>query len=168
MKLVPLNHGYFAKVDDEDHDWAMQYKWHIYRRKTHDTIYAKRSVSIKGKTKSIRMHIEIMNDGNMPQVDHINHDGLDNQKANLRPCTQLQNQGNRKKQRNSPHKYIGVKPQGKKFAARIWNQNKTLHLGTFETEIKAAEAYDKAALKFRGDFAHLNFSSGYPPVGEKK
>ena len=99
-------------------------------------------------------------------VDHINHDPLDNTRANLRVCTQGQNMKNQKKNKRkdgnpTSSKYKGVyKWQYKKtikFKSTIWNNGEQKYLGYFDTEIEAAMAYDEAAREKHGVFAALNF-----------
>ena len=94
MKLIALTKGKFAKVDAEDFERLSAFKWRVYSRKGHDTIYAVRSQYDyeTGKTSQISMHREIM--GIEGRIDHKNHDGLDNRKSNLRPCTHSQNMKN--------------------------------------------------------------------------
>lgn len=92
--------------------------------------------------------------------DHINHNGLDNRKANLRPATRAQNSYNRKKYANNSYsKYKGVsfKKKGQKWSAQISINNKMKFLGYFHREKDAAKAYDAAARKLHGEFASLNF-----------
>ena len=94
-------------------------------------------------------------------VDHINHNGLDNRKANLRFATYSQNAWNRKKPTDSgSSKYKGVRwvKDSKKWRAVICNNNRRTHLGFFNDEKEAAAAYDTAAKKHRGEYAFLNLS----------
>jgi hypothetical protein len=106
------------------------------------------------------MHREILNPPGHLMVDHINHNGLDNRKANLRLATCAQNSYNRRQGRkNKSSKYTGVswKQWTKKWAAIICYKKKNIIVGYFENEIQAAKAYDKAAKKYHGEFASLNF-----------
>jgi ribosomal protein L19E len=94
-------------------------------------------------------------------IDHKDCDGLNNQKSNLRRCTQGQNQANRPKRSYSIGKYKGIAlaPTKRKvrWRAQIKNIGKVLGLGYFDTQEEAAMAYDKAALEIHGEFANLNF-----------
>ena len=95
-------------------------------------------------------------------VDHINHDGMDNRRANLRAATHAQNTYHRKKRSGATKsKYKGIhwRKENKKWVARIMFEGKRIHLGSFHTEIEAAKAYDRAAKKYHGEFASLNFES---------
>jgi len=94
--------------------------------------------------------------------DHINRNGLDNRKANLRPATVSQNLCNRTKRKTkSRSKYKGLEWDKiqRKYKARIQLNNRKIYLGSFNSEIDAAKAYDKAARKYHGDFATPNFKS---------
>jgi hypothetical protein len=101
-------------------------------------------------------------------VDHINGNGLDNRKSNLRICTHQQNCENSRKRKKSFSKYKGVywSKNAKKWVAQITIDGKSKHLGYFELEEDAAAAYDKAAVKYFGEFACLNFRrKASPPSG---
>ena len=91
-------------------------------------------------------------------VDHINRNKLDNRMTNLRICTQQQNTFNQTKHKRGSSKFKGVNfHEGTgKWRARINPNRKGIHLGLFEKEQEAADAYDKAATKHYGDFALLN------------
>jgi hypothetical protein len=96
------------------------------------------------------------------QIDHIDGDGLNNQKSNLRIGTHQQNIMNRTKQRNNTSGYKGVSfdKSTNKFVAQIGYNKKGIHIGSFKTAILAARAYDVEAIKYHGEFANLNFKPG--------
>lgn len=96
-------------------------------------------------------------------VDHINGDKLDNRRENLRLATRADNEANKKKRRTqsggkTSSKYKGVnKPKDrKKFRATLTFQHRQINLGSFESEREAAEAYNKAAIEYYGEFAYIN------------
>lgn len=156
MKLIPLTQGKFAKVDDEDFDYLSQFKWHA--RKVRRTYYAGRHETKNGKQLNIHMHRVIYGalDADA-QVDHINHDGLDNQKENLRVATLQQNMWNQQLKVTSTTGYMGVSKRKGRWLAQIGYESKRFHLGMFDSAKEAAYAYDLKASELRGEFASLNF-----------
>ena len=92
-------------------------------------------------------------------VDHIDHNGLNNQKYNLRIATHSQNCQNRRPCKNSSSKYRGVcwHKKNKKWTAHIKIDKKTIYLGIFESEEDAAMAYDAKAKELHGEWTYLNF-----------
>jgi len=157
-KLIPLTKGQFAIVDDEDYDCLNQYKWQAYKKVK--IWYAMRSPRANGKRKTILMHRQILglvNAGYKVHTDHINHNGLDNRRCNLRRCTNSQNQQNQRSLNSHSSQFKGVRLTiYKTYQSQIIVNKKYLHLGTFKIEIKAARAYDKAAKKHFGQFAYIN------------
>ena len=157
MKQIALNgkhgKGKFALVDDEDYEELMKYRWNVSSKG-----YATRGKVEDGVYKMIRMHRVIMKAGTVLFVDHINHNRLDNQKNNLRFCTHQENSMNQKKRKNATSKYKGVhwRKDIKKWRSRITINMKRICLGTFDSEIKAAKAYNAKAKELFGEFAHLN------------
>jgi hypothetical protein len=91
--------------------------------------------------------------------DHINKDGLDNRISNLRKCTPAQNQANTKLRTDNTSGYRGIRRRkdNGKWEAVIQVNNKAIFLGSHYSAKKAAKAYDKAAIRYRGEFATLNF-----------
>ena len=152
-KLIPLTQGKFAIVDAEDYEELSQYKWHA--TKAGRTCYAMRR---KGE-KLIRMHREIMGAPKGLVCDHIDHNGLNNRKRNMRLCTQGQNCRNKSARKGCSSKYIGVSfdKHTQKFSAKICVGFKKIWLGRFKSEILAAKARDKKAIELHGEFACLNF-----------
>jgi hypothetical protein len=154
MKLIPLTQGKFAKVDDEDYDWLMQWKW-CATLSARGTWYARRYE----ESVCVAMHREIATMVGLPQVDHQDCDGLNNQRYNLRPCTSRQNNQNRRKVSGKSSQYKGVCwiTKWSKWSAYIRVNSKLQSLGTFDDEVEAAHAYDNAAVLHFGTFARLNF-----------
>lgn len=114
------------------------------------------------KTKAILMHRSICNPGENMVVDHINNNGLDNRRSNIRVCQKHKNSRNSRRRENSSSKYIGVSATASgKWRAEIaisYGRENRLHgnLGTFENEEDAAIAYNVAAQFFFGEYANLN------------
>ena len=159
MREIALTKGYVTIVDDEDYERLIKHKWYVHKNRY--TFYAARHLVIDGKYPLVRMHREIMglryNDGQ--QIDHINRNGLDNRKCNLRIATPTINALNRKMRTDNTSGYRGVswhKRIGKWFAHVISNK-KQIHCGYFSDPISAALAYDIAARKYYGRNAVLNF-----------
>jgi len=144
-------------VDPEDYLWLAQLRW--YCHKGARTYYAVRQAKTESSKIMIYMHRLIAETAARMVCDHINHNGLDNRKANLRNCTIKQNSANSRPRRNSTSKYKGVawSKRQKKWFASIQTDGKTIHLGYFDDEIAAGRAYDEAAKKYQGEFANLNF-----------
>lgn len=159
MKLIPLTKGkMFAQVDDEDFELVNQYKWSFV--KDCNVYYATTTVKKEGGFETtIRMHRLIKGVTKKAiKVDHADHNGLNNQKYNLRECTNSQNGMNRVSSKNSTSKYLGVfwRKQGSKWHAQIKAGGIYLHLGLHTVEEQAAIAYNNAARKYFGEFANLN------------
>jgi AP2 domain/HNH endonuclease len=92
-------------------------------------------------------------------VDHINGNGLDNRRTNLRPATSAENARNRRSQRGSSSPYKGVSwiRSRRNWRANLRVGDRLIHLGSYTDPADAARAYDAAALKYFGEFARLNF-----------
>ena len=160
FRRIALTKGKYAIVDQDDYYWLSEYKW--YASRDFNKFYAIRTgPNRNGKSgKTIRMHREVAKTPHGMECDHINGDSLDNRKANLRSATHLQNSWNRKKsQRIGYSKYKGITfdKASQKWMTMICVDGRRIFLGTFEDEIQAVKAYDKAAKKHFGEFAKLNF-----------
>lgn len=154
MKTIKLTKGYEAIVDDELFDWLNQWKWNV--RDCGVGRYAQRTRP--SDHTNLQMHRVILGAKPGEIVDHINGNGLDNRRCNLRLCSQAENTRNRKKSQLSRSKFKGVlwSESHQKWRARIAAGNRRVHLGWFLTEIEAARAYNYAALRLHGQFAKLN------------
>ncbi len=153
MKEIPVGKKYVALVDDEDYERVSASKWFYNTGKS--TIYA-----IRNRMKPMYLHRLVLNilDPKV-QVDHINYNGLDCRKANLRLCNSGQNTVHQRKRTNAIHsKFKGVTwcSRHSKWLSRIHKQGKHMHLGYFESEAEAAQKYNRAALELYGEYAVLN------------
>lgn len=160
MKEIKLTQGKVAFVDDEDFDRVNQFKW--YAGYSRGKWYARRTVNVSSTIKkAVVMHRFILGLSDVSiEVDHIDHNGLNNQRSNLRKCTQAENKRNKSRAKNSSSIYLGVgykKKRGKKWMANIRRNGKNWFLGYFLEEKDAAIAYDNAAKSLFGDFANVNF-----------
>jgi hypothetical protein len=146
-------------VDQEDFELLNKYKW--YASKSKNTYYASRTKTSGKKKTEIKMHREVIKPPVGMVVDHINHKGWDNRKANLRPATHQQNIFNRRyvRKKSSSSKYKGVSwtPHVQMWRVRVWLNYKSKNIGYFKDEIEAAKAYDEAVKKYHKEFAVLNF-----------
>lgn len=149
MKEIKLTQGQFAIVDDDDFDYLNQWKW--YAVKHRNTFYATRME----KRKHIHMHRVIMHVCPKLITDHIDHNGLNNQKSNLRACTSSQNKMNVLPMSNTG--YLGVYYQGNLIRAKIRVNGNSIHIGCYPSLEQAARAYDIKAKEYFGEFANLNF-----------
>lgn len=157
MKEIPLTRGLVTLVDDEDYEFLNQWKWQA--AKNGSVGYAARSrkgCEAPGPYR-IYMHRVITDAPPGLEVDHINHNGLDNRRCNLRVCTQAENARNMKHRppkhpTSSGYKGVAMNKNGTGWQVYCRKQ----YIGTFPTEQEAARAYNQAALEHFGEFACLN------------
>lgn len=153
MKEIPLKHG-VALIDDEDYERLKDWRWYSSSRGR--TVYAagRNEFGGRGRQQKERfMHRVILGlTDRKVLVDHINHDGLDNRKENLRLCTTEENSHNRRKRIKSSSRFKGVYPRGGRWQVAIRANGLYQYLGTYGSEEEAAEAYLAAATKLHGEF----------------
>lgn len=149
MDLIYKDYG--ISIDEEDMAYLAMYNWYI---SDHGYLIYKPT-----KQPYIRFHRLIINCPDNMYVDHIDGNKLNNQKYNLRICTQLQNTSNRKLNKNSTSGYKGVCwcKRKEKWIAHIRFNGFKKTLGRYDNIIDAALAYDNAAKEHFGEFAKLNF-----------
>jgi len=160
FRRIKLTRGKYAIVDAEDFERLNKYKWHC----THCG-YARCAVSKKfdkGRRQvDVYMHKLVCPAPDGMVVDHINRNGLDNRRANLRPATQKQNVWNRKFIRKAGKtRYNGIRwdKNKEKWQVRLTVNGRRRSFGYYADEIEAAKAYDRVAEKYRGEYAFLNFA----------
>ncbi len=151
---IELQNGHEAIIDRADLMLVKNYHW--YAKKDANTYYVRASI---GKGKKVLLHRYLLNPPKDLVVDHINGNGLDNRRKNLRFATHQENSFNKRKHKRATSHYKGVSWDSSrlKWKAQIGFNKKRIHIGRFDTEIAAAMAYNEKAIElFGADFAHLN------------
>ncbi len=156
MRKIELSQGMEALVDDGDYESLRDRKWCYQAVPGPAPGYAVCS----SERPRITMHRAIMNPQKGQDVDHINSNGLDNRRANLRLATRSQNLRNSRLPKSNTSGFKGVWKQGDNWVASIRVEGKTRCLGTFLAPEDAARAYDRSAIEIAGEFARTNADMG--------
>lgn len=154
---------YEAMASPEDKDLA-EFRWYTLKpSKKHRSRYVAREEQLaNGKTKHQYLHREVMERvlgrklKRSEHIDHIDGNGLNNQRDNLRLATPSQNAMNRPKQNNNTSGYKGVSWSKKsgKWIAKIKVNGKSIYLGSFDSIEDAYEFYCNAVEKYHGEFGN--------------
>lgn len=159
--FVPLTKGFVAIIDPEFAPLVGLWQWHA-RKSRGTSWYARRTINLRtdrgDRVKyTIYLHRIVCPAPDGILVDHIDRDTLNDRRANLRVISVSGNSINRQKRRGTLSQFRGVTMSGGKWIANITCRGKQTYLGSFTSEVEAAEAYDAAALRIHGEEAILNF-----------
>jgi hypothetical protein len=158
-RTIELTQGQVALVDDLDFDRINQWKWSANWDPKAQSFRAGRNITVSpGKQSTVFMSRFIMNAKPDEDVDHRNHDTLDNRRDNLRRCSNNQNMQNKRRYRNNTSGYKGVCWHVRigKWQARVGFHGHKIHLGYFSLLEDAARAYNVGAQQAFGEYAYLN------------
>jgi hypothetical protein len=144
-----VGQGLFATVDAADYKKLSKYKW--YAKRHGRTIYA----VCRDRGRVVFMHRMILRPRKGYLVDHIDGNGLNNRRCNLRVCTPAQTRANARPRAGSS-RFIGVCRKGDKWEASITYRGEYFYLGRFDDEVEAAKARDRKAYELNGAHAYLN------------
>lgn len=151
MKEIQLTKGKVAVVDNEDFEFLNKFKWCLNGR------YAARSTKLSDGSKGhILMHRLILLSRHGESTDHKNENKLDNRRSNIRRCTQTENNRNVSRRKDNTSGYKGVHRSRNLWGTQISHNGVLLFLGRYKCKHEAAKAYNRAALKYHGEFANLN------------
>lgn len=157
-KEIPLTKGKVALVDDEDFARVNQFKWHAIcpKNRAWYAAHSSRDESNWKKRHIIYLHRFLMNPAKGQVIDHINGNGLDCRRSNMRICSIQENNRNSRPRRTSQLKGLFFDKRTKTWRARIKDNGTSIFIGTFVTEKDAALAYNAKAKELFGEFARLN------------
>lgn len=159
---IPLTQGKFALVDRGDAKGVSKHKWQPLKRPYDHTFYVRRSVYSSGKRKTVLLHRFILGAKDGQTVDHIDGNGLNNTRKNLRLVTVSQNQHNRRSQNvNNRTGFLGVSKHsdGRKkcYHAKLASQGKIVLCKYFHNKYEAAAMYDHVKQQHAGEHGSYNF-----------
>jgi hypothetical protein len=160
LKKIPLTKGFEALVDTQDYERFKGFRWHAKLMKN-GTVYAQRGERSGDRVRSYFLHREILGAQPGQIVDHIDGDGLNNTRANLRICSASENGWNtapRRGAKSSQYKGVCFSKKEQKYVVYIQKSGERLRIGCFVEEVAAAKAYDAAARILHGRFARCNFA----------
>ena len=171
MKTVPLigkrAAGRVALIDDKDWPLVTGHAWRVleYERNGKKKGPYALTDTGSGDGRLVTMYMHKLITG-YPMTDHIDHDGLNNQRFNLRPATHAQNLHNQRLRNGTSSRYKGVCWHGRchKWQAGLTIDSRYIYLGLYAREEEAALAYNTAALEAFGAYAYLNPVDGRPEV----
>jgi len=152
IAYVTLTKGYTAIIDACDAELIGQYNW-CAKVRDH-TVYAHRSYKTKNRKVYMLMHRLIVSPGVDQEVDHIDHNGLNNTRSNLRVCDRGENSRNMRKARKGKSKLKGItwNKRWGKWYAQIMHDGKYIFLGSYDCEHKAHEAYREACKRLHKEY----------------
>ncbi len=155
--LIPVTRGEYALIDADDWLLIKDYAWQL--KSDSKNKYAKTTIKVNGDKINLKMHRVILGLSDPAiHVDHINHNGLDNRRCNIRLCNSNTNSHNtRPRGGTSIYKGVFYQKRTGSYVSYITVNKKKLHIGCFKNEIEAAKSYDEKAKEFFGEFAYLNF-----------
>jgi hypothetical protein len=156
IAYIPLSRGYEAIIDVGDVEYAGRYNWFcaIHKGKP----YARRNERrADGSKYGAYLHRDLVGAAGRLDVDHVNGNGLDNRRSNLRLATRSQNMMNRSSQANNRSGYKGVcwQREKRKWRAAIWLDGRKTYLGDFKDIEEARAAYESASLRLHGPFSQF-------------
>lgn len=156
MITFELNDGTLCMIDEHDRDLIDTYRWYPQRSNGH--VYAQ----AKDQTKTVLLHrlilARILNRSleRSDITDHINGDGMDNRRVNIRLATHRENMANRKRSKRNGLGFKGVYRSHKNsYRARITVNKQRIELGSYRTPEAAYQAYCDAAVFYNGEFANM-------------
>lgn len=156
MKKIPLTQNKYALVDDGDYEYLSEFKWYYQNTLRGRFEYANRYIKHKGNKRQtiLSMHRDLLQAKRGQYCDHVDGNGLNNRRNNIRLCTQSQNRMNSKARSNNLSNFKGVSwhKQSKRWQVYILNK----YIGLFDSKEAAAKEYNKQAKKHFREFAKLN------------
>lgn len=156
LVYIPLTQGFEAIIDASDVGHVAGRNW--YACTCSNITYAHSRFHIPGiGARPVKLHRLLLQPGEGLFVDHIDGDGLNNRRSNLRVATKGENNINRGMQKNNSTGFKGVfwHRQRAKWMAQIGHHKRCVHLGLFDTPEEASLAYREASQKLHGEFARL-------------
>jgi hypothetical protein len=163
---IQLSRGLAALINDGDVEIVSRLSWYPSTNKQSTTTYVRGRLDKRSHPSAIHLH-RLLLCFPLFHVDHINGNGLDNRRCNLRAASPQQNACNIPLRQNKTSIYRGVYLAGARWAACIRVNRKLINLGQYESEEEAAIAYDTASLKLHGKFGNPNFAAIYDAIDSK-
>lgn len=163
IEIFSKGERFLCLFDKEDYPRIKSFRWVISSlSKRNRTRYLSSQPYVSGPTLNwrIMLHQLIMSFPKKGVIDHVDRNGIDNRKSNLRVVTHLENARNKVYCFKPGSGFHGVVPnnsRGKPWKVYINHLKKPVYIGSFECKEEAALAYDKKAIELRGEFAVLNF-----------
>jgi hypothetical protein len=151
--------GDVALVNAADAARVRKYRWQLHKSDG-PLRYARAEFWVNRKRLRLSMHRLVMDARPGQVLDHIDGNGLNNQRANLRFCTHAENLRNRRKRlasEQNPYKGVYLRQKGWLCIIRDPTLKQQMVIGVFDDPVTAAKAYDEVAARLFGEFASLNF-----------